>query len=175
VYTPDDPNAPTVDGFDYDALDPGGEDSSNAAVRVILNQDDEAPSLSVDYPADGAVYNNAGCGTLDEHICGTAADAASGVAFVELAVRNASGQYWDAAVGAFVSAGSPLWNPAVGSLYWHLPFSPPSNGDYTLMARAEDRAGFQSATQEVDFIYLSAGPEEGQTWLQRLIALLFRR
>ncbi|MGD8308133.1 MAG: hypothetical protein PVG98_01735 [Chromatiales bacterium] len=174
VYEPDDNTTPMVDGFDYDALDPEGEDASNASVRVVLNEDTQAPTVAVTFPADGGAYNSAGCGTVEEEICGTAVDDASGVQSVELAIRNESGDYWDANAGAF-AAGGPVWHPAVGSLYWHLPFSPPANGDYTLMARAEDLAGFQSPVAEVDFAYFSAGPSDQGGWLRRILALLFRR
>jgi hypothetical protein len=173
LYTPDDPNTPGVDGFDYDALGPGGADAADAALRVVLDDDVQAPTVAVRFPDDGGVYNSAGCGTLEEAICGSAMDDSSGVRAVALAIRDAAGAWWDAAAGAFVAAPGPVWNPAVGSRYWHLPFSPPANGAYTLMARAEDLAGFQSPEVAVAFTYLSAGPGEERAWLQRILERLF--
>ncbi|MGD2082770.1 MAG: hypothetical protein PVF91_07380 [Chromatiales bacterium] len=173
VYTPDDPGTAMVDGFDYDALDPAGADAPDAAVRVVLDDDETAPTVAVSFPEDGGVYNNVGCGTLEEQICGTAADDSSGLGSVELAIRDAAGRHWDARAGAFVDTAGPIWNPAVGSRYWHLPFTPPANGDYALMARSFDLAGFQSPTEEIGFSYFSAGPDGERPLLARILARLF--
>jgi hypothetical protein len=172
VYTPDDPDTPIVDSFEYGAQDSSGADASNAAVRVVLDDDDAAPAVAVSFPGDGGLYDDTGCGTPEETICGTAMDAGSGVRLVEVTVRNAAGGYWDPQAGAFVNAGGPIWSAAVGGRYWHFPFTPPADGDYTLMSRAEDLVGLQSAVQEVDFTYASAAASAPGGTLDRILRRL---
>jgi len=162
TYTPTDPNTPRVDYFTFKATDPGGLSTSNflsrdPIVRITLTEDTGKPSLAVSFPASGISYTAAsfadGCSTPGlGDVCGTAGDDLSGVQSVQVAIRDASGKFWNGST--FVdNAGTPLWHPAtLGTAdSWSFPFTPPADGSYTLLAKSTDRVGNQSAVTTTAF------------------------
>ncbi len=161
TYTPTDPNTPMVDYFAFRASD--GQLTTNSTpsrdpiVRVTLTQDAGKPSVAVSFPANGGNYNSAGfadgCATPGVgDVCGTASDDLSGVQSVQVAIRDASGNFWNGS--AFVdNAGTPLWQTAtIGAAgTWGFPFAPPADGSYALLAKSVDRVGNASAVTETPF------------------------
>ncbi len=119
-------------------------------IRFRIQETDGTPAVSPDYtlqvdvtpPASAVTQpaNNAFLNTAPA-IAGTATDATSGVAQVEINVRAAAtGLYWDGA--AWVS-GEP-WLPATGTVAWTFAGQAPAWADgatYTLRSRATDGAG----------------------------------
>ena len=113
--------------------------------------DTQQPNSQITFPVDGGNYNTAtftgGCGTVAGDICGTAADplknsSASGVALVEISVKQASStKYWDG-IGfnnlteTFVAAAT-----SDGWAHWSYNFGTPAEGQYTIHSRATDAAG----------------------------------
>jgi hypothetical protein len=82
---------------------------------------------------------NAGCASPG--ICGTAADAASGVAKVEISIRRGSGNYWN---GTSFSSTTEVFLTATGTTVWSFAFpasSFPAKDTYTIRLRATDNAG----------------------------------
>ena len=137
--------------------------SSNYWVDVIFTTDtvDSTPPVSTTVsPAASASYNaarwNAGCASPG--ICGTAADAQSGVKKVELSIRQGTGNYWDGS--AFANA-AETFVTAVGTTSWSyaLPAASfPSDGQYTIRVRATDNAGNLEAGTTTTFSYDTSAP-----------------
>jgi hypothetical protein len=114
------------------------------------------PQIEIRFPASGGSYTaaelDAGC-PGDAGICGTAADALSGVALVEVAIqRQADGAWWNGT--GFSAASEAQWLRASGTAAWHLPFPAPAPGEYAVRARAIDqddnRASVHRAFSRVD-------------------------
>ncbi len=159
TYTPTDANTPGVDYFTFRASDPGGRNTSNTPsrdpiVRVTLLQDGTLPSVAVNFPVSGTNYDAAGylagCASPGGDVCGTAANGVSVITSVQVAVRDATGRFWNGS--AFVdNAGSPLWHTATGTSAWSYAFTPPANGSYTLLAKSIDQGGNESGVLETPF------------------------
>ncbi len=159
TYTPTDAKTPRVDYFTFRATDPGGLNTNNAPsrdpiVRVTLSQDLVNPTLAVSFPASGGSYNAAGylagCTPAVGDVCGTAGDEASGVAKVQVSVRqDASGLYWDCA-GNF-NAPTEQWCDATGTTAWSYGVTPTADGSYTLRAKSIDGANNESTPAEILF------------------------
>ncbi len=90
-------------------------------------------------------------------IYGTASDAPSGVAWVDITLRDAgSGQYWDGST--WVS--SPVWLRAIGDTNWQYSFAPVNGHTYDVQSRAIDHAGnVQLALGYSSFTYAASGPQ----------------
>ena len=136
--------------FDVRATDPAGnQDASPASYTWLV--DTTAPTSTATFPVASGSYTaaewNAGCATSG--LCGTYGDGAgSGVAEVEVSIRQGTGDYWNGT--AFASA-SEVWNDAsIAGGDWEYAFgaaSFPADGDYTVRVRAIDAvANTQTAT-----------------------------
>jgi hypothetical protein len=116
---------------------------SDTAVLVSPALDVTAPSSRVTAPANGGAYGVLGylelCDARAGDVCGTAADAASGVAGVEVSIRrDADGRYWD---GSAFASSIEVFNAATGTTSWAYPLARPADGSYTIRSRAGDGAG----------------------------------
>jgi hypothetical protein len=120
----------------------GGSGTASRTATI----DRTAPTVAIAFPANGSTYNatswNAGCSSS---ICGTAADAGSGVNAVQVSIRQGSGNYWNGT--AFASATEVLL-AATGTTTWSLPFPAanlPTDGAYTVRAIATDGMGLTAS------------------------------
>jgi hypothetical protein len=105
--------------------------------------DTAKPTSSVTFPAASGAYNtatwNAGCPAPG--ICGTASDASSGVAKVELSIRRGANTYWN---GTAFSGSTEVFFTATGTTAWSFAFAAsnfPASASYTIRVRAIDSAG----------------------------------
>ena len=106
--------------------------------------DNTAPASTVTFPASAGTYNtsgwNAGCAT--NGFCGTHSDGGSGVAQVQVSIRQGAANYWN---GTSFGSGAEVWNTAtLAGGNWSLTFpaaSFPADGSYTVRVRATDAAG----------------------------------
>ena len=125
--------------------------------------DNAAPSSTTSFPASSGTYStaawNAGCATTG--LCGTYGDGSgSGVAQVQVSLRQGSGNYWNGT--AFASA-SEVWNAvtlAAGD--WSLAFAAasfPADGGYTVRVRATDAAGNVEAANSRSFTIDRTAPQ----------------
>lgn len=130
--------------FDVRATDRAGNVST--ATSRSWTVDATAPTIGTTFPIAGSRYNdatyNAGCGTASTgDICGTAADARSGVAKVEISVRRAStGLYL---TGTTFSSSSQNWITVTGTASWSYALAAatfPADDTYTVVVRATDNA-----------------------------------
>ncbi|MEZ5099869.1 MAG: hypothetical protein R3C15_08775 [Thermoleophilia bacterium] len=127
------------------AIDSVGNVEQGLPTRTVV-LDRTQPSAAVSFPL--GLHNAAawGAGCAAPGLCGTAADAASGVQTVEVALqRSGTGLWWDG--GAF-SAGSEQWLAAtlVNGTAWSRAFGVgnfPADGGYLLRLRLRDRVGFE--------------------------------
>lgn len=145
------PDAATANLIRFRIQEPGGtlEISPDYTLRVDTTQ----PASIVTQPADGATLRVA------PTIAGTAADATSGIAQVNLSVRAvASGLYWN---GAAWGSGE-LWLSAVGTTGWTYAGLAPAWADgatYTIRSRASDVAGnIETPVQGANFTFDTAPP-----------------
>jgi hypothetical protein len=121
-------------------------ESAPADADATTVVDVNAPSVAINFPAGGASYNapdwDNGCNAAGGQLCGSAADATSGVQAVELSIQRAiDGTYWDGT--SFATSGEILI-AANGATNWSLRFPSanfPADGSYTVTARAIDGAG----------------------------------
>jgi len=97
--------------------DPAGNVSEDYVATAIL--DTVNPTSAVSDPADGATIITAGY-----TIIGTASDGGSGVELVEVSTDGGSS-----------------WDLATGTTDWTYPWTPASDGSYTIVSRATDSAG----------------------------------
>jgi hypothetical protein len=151
-------NGALVDGshtFDVRAVDGAG--NTGATTSRTWTIDGTAPTIATTFPVAATRYNNTtynnGCGTAATgDLCGTAADAASGVATVEISVQRAStGLYL---TGTTFSAASPNWITATGTTSWSYALAAatfPGDGTYTLVVRATDAVG-NASTASTAFV-----------------------
>ena len=102
------------------------------------------PSALFSFPAASGEYStsgwNAGCGTVG--LCGSQSDSGSGVAEVEVSVRQGTGNYWDG--DSFDAASETYFTASLAAGNWSLAFPAanfPADGQYTVHVRATDDAG----------------------------------
>ncbi|MGH3045764.1 MAG: OmpL47-type beta-barrel domain-containing protein [Gaiellaceae bacterium] len=118
--------------------------TTDSAQRTITVDNGE-PGAVFDFPAAASVYNAAGwnAGCAASGFCGTASDATSGVAGVDISIeRVSSGLYWSG--GSFSIAGESFLPATLAGSSWSYAFpasSFPADGDYTVHVRATDVAG----------------------------------
>jgi hypothetical protein len=121
--------------------------SANQTVAV----DNTAPAVAITFPT--ASYAGgwlAGCGTASTaDVCGTGSDAGSGVALVQVSLRQAAapGLYWNPATSSFSSATEVLM-PATGTTSWSLAAASAwftNLTSYTIRAVATDAASNTAA------------------------------
>ena len=124
----------------------GGASSRRAGHSISITTDSTAPSASViTFPAAAGEYNNttfnAGCAT--NGLCGTATDTGSGIAQVQVSIRQGTGNYWNGT--AFASAAEVFQTATVtGGTNWALTFPAtnfPAEGNYTARVVATDNGG----------------------------------
>lgn len=130
--------------FEVRAIDGAG--NTGATTSRSWTVDALAPSIGTTFPTTGARYTNAtyiaGCVAGVGDLCGTTADAGSGVAKVELSVQRAStGLYL---TGTTFSAAAQNWITATGTTSWSHAIAAttfPADGTYTMVVRATDGVG----------------------------------
>jgi Big-like domain-containing protein/GlcNAc-PI de-N-acetylase len=117
-----------------------GQGNVSAPTSTTFTYDTTAPTFTVTFPAASGSYTtaswNAGCG-----VCGTAADAGSGVNKVEVSIRRGSGNYWN---GTAFASSSEVFFPATGTSSWQYAFPAANFGGvkatYNIRVRATDNA-----------------------------------
>jgi len=130
--------------------DVAGNTFTSTSQTVTL--DNTAPTVAITFPTSS--YSGgwlAGCGTAGTaDICGTASDAASGLANVQVSIRQASGAalYWNPGTSSFSSATEVLM-PATGTSSWSLAAAAAwftNLSPYTIRAVATDAASNTGTT-----------------------------
>jgi len=130
--------------------DVAGNTFTSTSQTVTL--DNTAPTVAITFPT--AAYSGgwlAGCGTAGTaDICGTASDATSGLANVQVSIRQASGAalYWNPGTSSFSSATEVLM-PATGTSNWSLAAAAAwftNLSPYTIRAVATDAASNTGTT-----------------------------
>ena len=126
------------------AVDAAG--NTSAATSTTWTVDATPPTVAMTFPGT-TTYNlagwTAGCGTATtDDLCGTAADAGSGLTDVAVSIRRVStNSYWD---GIAFSASAETWRTAAGTAAWSYGFAGPSfpgDGSYVVRYRATDAVG----------------------------------
>jgi len=130
--------------------DLAGNAATSTSQTVTL--DNTAPAVAITFPTSAYAGGwLAGCGTTGTaDICGTASDATSGLANVQVSLRQGSGAalYWNPATSSFSSAGEVLM-PATGTSSWSLAAAAAwftNLSPYTIRAVATDAASNTAAT-----------------------------
>jgi large repetitive protein len=122
--------------------DAAGNTGTSSASTFIV--DTTAPSGGYTFPAAGAMYNGAawtsGCATAG--FCGSATDATSGVATVQLQIKQvSSNNAWD---GSTFRTGNRMVNATVSAGAWSYAFSAasfPADGQYQVSGTITDNVG----------------------------------
>ena len=136
------------------ALDAAGNTGTTTSRTWTV--DATAPTIGTTFPTatryNNLTYNN-GCGTSAVgDICGTAADASSGVSKIEVSVLRAStGLYL---TGTTFSSASQNWITATGTTSWSYALDAttfPADDTYTLVVRATDAVG-NTSTSSTAFV-----------------------
>jgi hypothetical protein len=120
------------------ATDGVGNSAESAA--STFQYDDVEPTEAITAPENGKYYNALA------QFTGTASDAHSGVAKVELTQqRQSDNNYWDDVSSGWIVTRTLL--PATGTTSWSYPAPTLANGEtYTLTAKATDNAGNDPGT-----------------------------
>jgi hypothetical protein len=136
--------------------------NTEAASTRTFTYDATAPASTTAFPADSEPYNASGwdAGCDDPGLCGTYSDATSGVAEVEISVRQGTGNYWD---GTGFTSATEAWNDTTltgGDWDYALDSSDfPADGNYTVRVRATDVAGNTSSPSSLTFTYDTTAPQ----------------
>ena len=132
--------------------DLAGNAATSASQTVTI--DNTAPTVAITFPtASYAGGWPAGCGTASTaDICGTAGDATSGLANVQVSIKQASapGLYWNPGTSSFSSATEVLM-PATGTSSWSLAAAAAwftNLSPYTIRAVATDAASNTAAASQ---------------------------
>jgi hypothetical protein len=136
--------------------DLAGNATTSASQTVVL--DNTAPNVAITFPTSSYSTGwSAGCGTpTTADICGTASDASSGVAGIQVSLRQAAAPslYWNPATSSFSSATEVLM-PATGTTGWSLAAASAwftNLSSYTIRAVATDSAS-NTATTSTTFTF----------------------
>ena len=126
-----------------------------------MRVDNTLPTSTTTFPVASGVYGATawGTGCAPVGLCGTVADAGSGLQLVDLSFRRSSGGlYWD---GTSFASATEVFNPvSLNGGNWSFPFSSasfPASGSYVLKLRATDKAG-NVATFSRTFTYDLTAP-----------------
>jgi len=130
--------------------DMAGNATTSTSQTVTI--DNTAPTVAITFPASSYAGGwLAGCGTASTaDICGTASDATSGLASVQVSIKQAAapGLYWNPATSSFSSATEVLM-PATGTSSWSLAAASAwftNLTSYTIRAYATDAASNTTTT-----------------------------
>lgn len=113
--------------------------------------------VRVDTHAPTSIINNSGCYGTDwpGQVSGSASDAVSGVASVEVLLRDGTGRYYDGSVWQ----STPTWLHASGTTNWTYAIPDLPQGAYTVQSRATDLAGnVQAVPDQKTFTYDATPP-----------------
>jgi hypothetical protein len=154
----------TVDGsYTVYAKSTDAANNVSATVSNTFKVDKTNPTAAITFPASAGSYNTAGwTGSLT----GSATDATSGLASVQVAVQQGSGNYWDPGTSSF-SSSSQLFFTATGTTSWSYAFAAsnfPADGSYTLYAKSTDVAGNTSAVASNTFKFDTSAPTSSITF-----------
>jgi hypothetical protein len=132
---------------------------NTTAVSPTVTIDNTAPTVATTFPT--AAYNggwSAGCSTpATADICGTVSDATSGIASVQVSLRQAAAPslYWSTGTTSFSSAGELLMPTTVSLPNWTFPAAAAwfvTNSAYTIRTVATDGAA-NTATTSTTFTF----------------------
>ena len=117
--------------------------------HLVGRRDGTGPRHHVPCPGAryGAATYNAGCLPTSGEICGTASDATSGLAKVEVSVQRASNGLY--LTGTTFSAAAQTWTTATGTTSWSSAIAATTfsaDGTYTVFVRATDTVGNVATT-----------------------------
>jgi hypothetical protein len=125
--------------------DAGNDNNASTSTDNSVTYDTTQPNSTISFPTDGGSYNVSGfgdgCTPGSNEICGTGSDnsGGSGLAKVEISIRNGAGDYWD---GSNFVTGTEQYLAASGTpAHWSYGFTPPADDSYTIHSRATDNAG----------------------------------
>ncbi|MEX0665741.1 MAG: Ig-like domain-containing protein [Acidimicrobiia bacterium] len=117
----------------------GGAESAKSNTVVV---DTTAPTVAITFPVAGGAYSSAGWSSgCAGQICGTAADAGTGVESVAVSIRAPNGNYWN---GTAFASNTEVLLRARGTTSWARSFRATnfaSDGIYTVRAVATDNVG----------------------------------
>jgi hypothetical protein len=145
---------------DYQVVAVGTDNVTNVSgpsTPIPVTVDNTAPTVSITYPTNGAIYTSSSwTGT----ITGTASDASSGISNTAVAVENTTtGEWWG---GSSFNQSGADYLAAAGSTSWSyaLAASKLTAGDhYSVVAQATDGAG-NIGTSSVTFSIAAFGAKE---------------
>ncbi|HEX3805677.1 MAG TPA: Ig-like domain-containing protein [Gaiellaceae bacterium] len=126
-----------------------GAGNTSGDTTFTLTNDTTAPALTVAAPVSNAIYG--GTTAYPAAWSGTTSDGGSGLASVQVSLRDPSGNYWNS--GAFGSATESLQNVTYGGGTWSYdhatngaPSSLTTNGTYTVHVVATDNVGNKTSS-----------------------------
>jgi hypothetical protein len=132
---------------------------STANASFTLTADAGVPTTSATFPAAAGKYNATG---WTDAITGTAADTGgSGLARVELSVREGTGNYYG---GTAFDQGAETFLTATGTSSWSYALADAklsSGNEYTIHVRAVDNVNNVESFQTIKFVYDTAAPTVG--------------
>ena len=148
----------------YDFRAVATDNAANAASASLSSEriDNGVPTVATAFPAASGSYNEAGwsSGCAPSGLCGSAADAGSGVQTVQVSLRRSTGGlYWDGT--AFAAAAETFRTASLVDGNWTFAFpggSFPANGSYVLRPRVTDAAGNITTGATRTFTYDTAAP-----------------
>jgi hypothetical protein len=141
----------------------GNEPAEGFTDGEAYYRDATDPSVAIDFPVDEGTYGsipdwNAGCADANPDVCGSASDDGAGLDRVWISIRrDTDDRYWS---GSAFESIIEVQLEVVGLGEWSksFSFSDFNNGDYTLRAVAEDKAG-NSASVSVTFTIAKLDPD----------------
>jgi hypothetical protein len=132
---------------------------NTASASPTVTIDNTAPTVAISFPT--AAYSggwSAGCSTpATADICGTVSDATSGLASVQVSLRQAASpnMYWNPVASLFSSATEVLMSSTLALPNWTFPAASAwftTNSSYTIRAVATDGAA-NTATTSTTFMF----------------------
>ncbi|GAB4506088.1 MAG: hypothetical protein Kow00123_02260 [Anaerolineales bacterium] len=122
---------------------------------AAMTETSPAYPLAVDSTAPSSLVLTNGWFKTLSVITGTASDATSGVARVDVLIqRGDNGQYYNGSGWQT----NPLWLLATGTTNWSYPFAPTETVTYTVSSRATDQAGLVQSALGTGTIYFDNTP-----------------